>query len=247
MVVEPLEDGVYAAMVEGNLPSSVELKKKNVALAKDLEKYGMDYDEASAVRLIHNKNVFIDRTKGVQYLNEVMEMVKDAFKSMMDEGPLCREPCTKVKVTLLDADLHEDPVHRGPGQIIPAIRGTVRDGMLYASASLLEPKQVIRIDVPTDLIGEATREVENRRGQILDVQEERGATVVKAKLPVSDMFGLDASLKTSTSGRGFYSMIEVSFERLPTNMRDKVVMQIRKRKGLEEKVPTAAGGEAGGE
>lgn len=238
MVVEPLEDSVYNAMLEGRLTSNIGVKKKNVALAKELEKYGMDYDEGTSVRLIHNKNVFIDQTKGVQYLNEVMEMVKEAFKSIMEEGPLSREPCTKVKVTLIDADLHEDPVHRGPGQIIPAIRGTIRDGILHASASLLEPKQIIRVDTPTELIGEVTREVENRRGQILDMREERGATVVKAKLPVSDMFGMDASLKSSTSGRGFYSLIEIVFERLPTDMRTKVILQIRKRKGLEEKVPS---------
>lgn len=237
MVIEPLEDDVYKAMLEGHLPSDVDIKKKNVALAKNLEKRGMDYDDAVKVALIYNKNVFIDQTKGVQYLNEVMEMVRGAFKSIMDEGPLSREPCTKVKVILIDADLHEDPVHRGPGQIIPAIRGAVRDGMLHAFASLLEPKQIIRIDVPTELIGEVTREVENRRGQILDMQEERGATVVKAKLPVSDMFGMDASLKSSTSGRGFYSLIEIVFEKLPDDMRNKVILQIRKRKGLEEKVP----------
>jgi len=86
-------------------------------------------------------------------------------------------------------------------------------------------------------MGEVIREVENRRGQILDMNEERGASIVTAKLPVADMFGFDASIKSSTSGRGFYSLIETVFERLPTDLRDDVIRAIRKRKGLSDQIP----------
>jgi elongation factor 2 len=179
----------------------------------------------------------MDMTKGVQYMNEVMELVRDAFISIMEEGPLSKEPSIKIKVKLIDAELHEDPVHRGPGQIIPAVRFTIKEGMLHANATLLEPKQIIRVDIPSELIGEVIREVENRRGQILDIKEERGASIVTAKLPVSDMFGFDSSLKSGTSGRGFYSLIETVFERLPKEMRDDVIKGIRKRKGMSEEIP----------
>lgn len=237
LMVEPLEKKVYNAMIEGQLPSNIEIKKKNVELFKNVSKFGMDYDEAKNIKLIHNKNVFIDLTKGVQYLNEVMEMVKEAFKNIMEEGPLSREPCTGIKVKLLDAELHEDPVHRGPGQIMPAIRFAIKECMLHADVTLLEPKQTIRIDVPTELMGEVIREVENRRGQILDMKEERGASVVTAKMPVADMFGFDSSLKSATSGRAFYSLINVTFERLPDDLYEKTVRDIRKRKGLTEQIP----------
>lgn len=237
ITVEPLEEGVYKAMKEGEIPSTISVKAKNIELFKKLSKFGMDYDEAKNVTLIHNKNVFLDLTKGVQFMNEVMEMVRDAFVNMMEEGPLSREPCVKVKVKLTDADLHEDPVHRGPGQVMPAVRFAIKEGMLHANATLLEPKQIIRVDVPSELIGEVIREVENRRGQILNMKEERGASVVTAKMPVSDMFGFDSSLKSATSGRGFYSLIETVFEKLPTEMRDDVIKGIRKRKGLSEEIP----------
>jgi len=239
IIIEPLEEGVYKAMIEGNLPSKVEIKKKKIELFKKLKNLGMDYDEAKRVVVIFNKNVFIDLTKGVQYMNEVMEMVKDAFREVMDDGPLTREPCTRVKVKLVDADLHEDPVHRGPGQVMPAVRRAIRAGMLRAEATLLEPKQIIRIDIPTEIMGEAIREIENRRGRILDMKEERGASIITAKMPVSDMFGFDASLKSATSGRGFHSLIEIVFEKLPKLMRDDVIKNIRKRKGLHEEVPRA--------
>ncbi len=237
IIVEPLEDGVYKGMIEGEIPSDVEIKKKNVQLFKKLAELGMDYDDAKNVLVIHNKSVFMDLTKGIQYLNEVMDMIKDAFKDVMEDGPLAREPCTKVKVELIDCDLHEDPVHRGEGQIRPAIRWAIRQGMLKANASVLEPRQIIRIDIPSELIGEAIREVENRRGQILDMKEERGASMITAKMPVSDMFGFDASLKSATSGRGFYSLIETKFERIPNELFETTIRGIRKRKGLPEEIP----------
>ncbi len=239
LLVEPLEENIYKAMKEGEIQSTVEVKTKMLDLFKKLSSLGMNYDEAKKIVVIYNKNMFIDLTKGVQFMNEVIEMVKDAFKEVMDDGPLAREPCTKVKVKLIDAELHEDPVHRGPGQIMPAIRYAIRQAMLKANATLLEPKQIIRIDVPTELMGEATREVENRRGQILDMKEERGTSVIIAKIPVSDMFGFDASLKSATSGRGFYSLIETVFEKLPNELRDEVIRSIRKRKGLPEEIPKA--------
>jgi elongation factor 2 len=235
IIVEPVDDAIYQAMVEGNVPSEIDVKRKNKELSKKLVDLGMDKNEAKKIVLIHEKNILIDATKGVQYLNEIIEMVKDAFKSIMDEGPLSKEPCTKVKITLTDADLHEDPVHRGPGQIIPAFRHIIIGGVAHATPTLLEPKQIIRIDVPEELIGTVTKEVENRRGQILDMKNERGQTQIKAKVPVSDIFGFDAELKSATSGRGFYSMIEITFEKLPRDLRVKTINKIRKRKGMEVK------------
>lgn len=142
-----------------------------------------------------------------------------------------------MKVKLMDAELHEDPVHRGPGQILPAIRHGIRQAMLRAHATMLEPKQIIRIDVPTDFMGNVIREVENRRGQVLDMKEERGATIITAKMPVAEMFGFDATLKSATSGRGFYSLIEIIFEKLPNDLFSEVVRGVRKRKGLNEDIP----------
>ena len=235
--VEPLEDGVYQAMLDGELQSEGEIKRKNVELFQKFKRFGMDYDEAKSIQTMHNKSVLLDVTKGIQFLNEVSEMIKDAFKDVMDDGPLTREPCTKLKVKLEDAELHEDPVHRGEGQIRPAVRWGIRQAMLSAGAQLLEPKQIIRIDIPSELIGESIREVENRRGQIIDMKEERGASVITAKLPVSEMFGFDATLKSATSGRGFYSLVETKFERVPKELFEETVKAIRKRKGLPEDIP----------
>jgi len=238
IVVEPLDGPVYNAMLKGELEGNYTPKGKDTSFAKKISEVGMDYDEAKGIVMIYNKCMLVDMTKGVQYMNEIMELVKEAFTDVVDEGPLCKEPCTGIKVKLLDASLHEDPVHRGPGQIIPAFRSAIKIGVLKADATLLEPKQLIRIDAPQELMGAVSREVENRRGQVIDMETSRGYTVVTAKIPVSEIFGMDASLKSATSGRGFYSVKEVLFEEIPKSLRDQTIVSVRKRKGLTPQIPS---------
>lgn len=227
----PLEPKVYEAMVNGEIPDQ-EIKKKNVELQNKLQDLGFDRDESKNVKMIYNRNILLDETHGVHSILEVMEMVKEAFQEAMNEGPLAREPCSGVKVSLVDAKLHEDTIHRGPAQVIPAVRKSIRGAMVAGKAFILEPKQVIRIDVPTEQVGGATKEISNRRGQILEMTEERGLTMVKAKLPVNEMFGFNSSLKSSTGGLGFYSLVDVLYEPLPKELEPKVVKQIRDRKGI---------------
>jgi len=160
-------------------------------------------------------------------------MVKESFIEAVNEGPLAREPCAGVKVSIVDAKLHEDAIHRGPAQVIPAVRKAVRSAMVGGKAFILEPKQVIRIDVPTEQVSGATKEVNNRRGQILDMTEERGLTMIRAKIPVNEMFGFNSALKSSTGGLGFYSLIDVMYEPLPKDLEPKIIKQIRERKGLK--------------
>jgi elongation factor 2 len=145
----------------------------------------------------------------------------------------------KLKVKLVDAELHEDPVHRGPGQIMPAVRYAIRQAMLAAGAVIYEPKQILRIDIPNDSMGVVSREIENRRGSILEMKEEGEAMSIIAKIPVAELFGFDAKLKSLTSGRGFYSLIDIIFERVPDELKDQVIKSIRKRKGLPEEIPKA--------
>ena len=102
----------------------------------------------------------------------------------------------------------------------------------------MEPKQIIRIDVPTEQIGGALKEVQNRRGQIIDMKDERGATVLKAKIPVAEMFGFNSSLKSSTSGRGFFWMVDIVYEPVPKSLEADVVGKIRTRKGITGKEET---------
>jgi elongation factor 2 len=232
LITEPLKKEVYDAFVSGDIRNQ-EVKKKDQELVEKLVSLGMNRDEVKKVKEIYNRNMLIDATYGVGAILEIMEMVKQSFREAMDEGPLAREPCAGVKVLLTDAKLHEDAIHRGPAQVIPAIRRGIRTAMVAGKAFIFEPKQIIRIDVPTDQLSGATKEVNNRRGQILDMTEEQaGTTVLKAKLPVAEMFGFNSELKSATGGQGFYWLIDIVYEPLPRDLEEKVVSQIKQRKGI---------------
>ena len=236
-VTEPLEEKVYQAMVEGEIPDQ-EVKKKNVDLQDKLVSLGMERDDIKKLKMIHNRNMFLDKSRGVHAILEVMEMLKESFVEAMNQGPLAREPCSATKVMLMDAKLHEDAIHRGPAQVIPAVRRAVRDAMIGSKAYILEPKQVIRIDVPPEQLSGAMKEVQNRRGQINEMNEERGTTIIKAKLPVAEMFGFNSALKSSTGGQGFFWLIDVKYEPLPRELEHKVVNQIKERKGIAHEEET---------
>ena len=233
IVAEKLEDAVYKAMVNGDIPDQ-EVKKKDVALNDKLAELGMDREETRKIKLIYNKCMLLDTTHGVGAILEIMEMVKQAFTEAMKEGPMAREPCAGIKIKLVDAKLHEDAIHRGPAQVIPAVRRAVRDAMIRAKTYMLEPRQVIRIDVPTDHMGGAIKEINNRRGQVLEMSDERGTTTIKCKLPVAEMFGFNSDLKSATGGQGFYWLIDVTYEPLPKELEQKVIGQIRDRKGIKD-------------
>jgi elongation factor 2 len=236
--VESVPPEIYKAMTEGEIRDGL-IKGKNLEMRKRLEELGMEKDDAKKILLIYNHCMLIDNTKGIQYLDEAMEDIQTAFTDVMEQGPLAKEPCSAVIVRLHDAELHEDAVHRGPAQIIPAIRYPINQGMIKAGVSFLEPKQIIRIDTPQDYIGNVTAEVGNRRGEILNVEQEENTSIVTAKVPVAEMFGFEGALKSATAGKGFQSLMDVVFEKIPNDLRDQIALRIRERKGLPKEIPKA--------
>jgi len=232
-IVEPLPDSVYLAVKEGKVPEG-RIKKKNLDIRNALIEAGMDRDEADQVKNIYNGNIFLDKTRGQVHLGEVLEMVFDMFEEVMRKGPLVREPCTKVRANLTDMTLHEDAIHRGPAQVYPAIREGIRGAMLTASPILLEPMQVMLIEGPVEYMGQLTKLVNSMRGQLLDVTQEGAMVFVKGKLPVMNMLNWGSELRSATEGRGVSSLVDQSFERLPTELVGKVVQEIKNRKGLTD-------------
>ena len=240
--VEPIPNEIYKAMMEGEVRDG-EIKGKTSDVLKKLQELGMEKDMVKSVVLIHNHCILADTTKGAQYLNEAIELIKDGFRSSIDPtlgisagGPLAREPVSGIMVKLSDIELHEDAVHRGPAQVIPAVRQAIHECIRAAGPTLLEPKQIIRIDSPQEYIGNVTAEVNNRRGEIIDIEQGEHSAIITAKLPVAEMFGFEAQLKSATGGKGFYSLIDVAFERIPEELKLPVIQKIRERKGMDKEV-----------
>lgn len=236
ITVEPLEDSAYEAIVLGEVPEG---RPKDIkTIAQRLKAKGMDYDEAKRIWEIYNRNVFIDASKGVQYLNEAKELILQGFKEAMDAGPLCQEKCTKLKIKLIDASLHEDSVHRGPAQVIPATKRSILAAMLMTDVALLEPKQKLFISVPQEYMGAVTNDVQGRRGQILEMNQEEDVLAVVSKVPVAEMFGFAAGIRSATQGRALWTTEYLGYERLPKQLQSDIVRKIRERKGLKVEVPT---------
>ncbi len=236
VTVELLEPGVYKAIKEGVIPE-VRLKKKKRDISDALRDAGMDKDEAKKVVDIHNGNVLVEATRGIVHIGEIIEMVMEAFEEMMRAGPIAKEPCYGLKVKLTDAKLHEDSIHRGPGQIIPCMRQAISNAMLIVGDVLMEPIQTIRIDTPMEYLSEATRLVNGRRGVVLETHQRGDRIALIADVPVMEMFGFEAVLKSATAGRGFQSLIDVSYKKLPKDLQMQTVQQIRERKGLPKDLP----------
>ncbi len=228
--VEPLEEEVVKALLEGQIPENVKKYRKEVA--KKLEELGMKKEEAKGVFGIKGANLITDVTKGIQHLHEAKELLKQAFEDVCQTGPKAAEPLQGVKVRLVDAKLHEDAIHRGPAQLIPAMRNAIYGAMTLAEPILLEPMQKVFISVPAELLGNVTREITQRRGTILDIKQEGDMSIVLAKAPVAEMFGFASAIRSATGGRVLWSTENMGFEPLPEFLQEEIMKKIRQRKGL---------------
>lgn len=231
--VEPVPDGVRAAMKKSLIPVG-RVKKKDDSLWAALEEAGMETKDTRNVRNVFNDSIFIDDTKGEVHIGEIIELVNDMFEDVMNHGPLAREPCFGVMVRLVDVKLHEDAIHRGPAQMYPAVREGIRAAMAMATPMMFEPVQTLRFEAPMEFMGEISKLITNKRGQLLDMIQESGSVTVIGKIPVGEMFGMSGDLRGATGGRGSSFVVDQSFEKLPYELQSKVVQTIRSRKGLKE-------------
>jgi len=232
-IVEPLEQEVSDAIKENKLPEG-RFKKKNEAVIGALREIGWDAKTAGKVKSIVHGNLFMDETRGIVHIGEIIEMVLDTFVDVINAGPLAKEPCVNMKVSMMDCKLHEDTIHRGPAQVYPAVREGIRGAIMKAGPVLFEPLQVQRIEAPSDYMGEVSKLVSSKRGQLLSMDQEGEITVVLAKMPVGEMFGWSNDLRSATAGRGNSSLVDQSFERMPGELQDKIRNQIVQRKGISE-------------
>lgn len=233
ITVEPLEEEFAQALMNKEI-SDQRVKKKNRELWDSFIEKGLPKAEAESVKDIYNGNVFIDETRGIVALGEIMELILDSFEEVMRGGPLAREPCVNLKVRLKDAKLHEDSIHRGPGQVYPAIREGLRDAVLGAKPVIYEPLQIIQIDAPQDSMGPVSTVIQNRRGVVLDMEQFEDTMSIMAKIPVAESFGLTGDMRSATGGKGSFFVKSQTFEALPRELQDNLVKQVRQRKGLSD-------------
>jgi elongation factor 2 len=237
VTVEPVEPEIMKALEAGEIKEG---RPRGKEVWEKLVELGMDRDEAKSVYDIYQGNIFVNGTKGIQYLNEIEELMVQGFEEAMNQGPLAKEKVTGVKVILSDATLHEDNVHRGPAQMIPAIKRPIYAAILMAGVALLEPKQKVLINTLQDYAGNVITLTNGRRGTLMDMQQEGENTAITTMLPVAEMFGFANDLRGATQGRAIWYQEYAGCEPMPRELTSKVVRQIRERKGEQPEPPSPA-------
>jgi len=227
--IEPLSDELFQAIQDGKIKEGRVKKKENTSTFTE---YGLPKEEAKKVWDVYKRSLFINMTRGIQYLDEIKELLLEGFESALDDGPIAREKVMGLKISLKDAKIHEDAVHRGPAQVLPAIRKAVYGAIMLAQPTLMEPIQKVFINVPQDYMGAATREIQNRRGQIVDMSQEGDMATLESTVPVAEMFGFAGDIRSAAEGRCLWSTESAGFVRLPQELQKTIIKEIRLRKGL---------------
>ena len=233
ITVEQLGDDIVETIKLGEASMDMpELERREA-----LQDAGMGKDTAQNVEHIFNTNVFIDDTKGIQHLNETMELVIEGLEEALEDGPLAAEPVEGALIRLHDARLHEDAIHRGPAQVIPAVRRAVHNALMDAEIKLLEPIQEVRIDVPNEHMGAASGEIQGRRGRVDDMYQEGDLMVVEGIAPVDEMIGFSSDIRSATEGRASWNTENAGFRVMADNLQPETIEEIRERKGMKLELP----------
>ncbi|RLG81521.1 MAG: elongation factor EF-2 [Thermoprotei archaeon] len=233
--VEPLDEKTIQLISEGIVTEDMDSRERAKILR---EEAGWESDEARRIWAIdENINVFIDLTTGVQHLREVRDTIIQGFRLAMREGPLALEPVRGVKVILHDATIHEDPAHRGPAQLFPAVRNAIYAGMLTAKPTLLEPLQKLDIKVPMEYIGSVSSVITKKRGKLLQVIQQGLIARIVAEIPVAESFDLAEQLRGATAGKAIWGQEFSRWAPIPDSMLMDLIAKIRTRKGLKPEPP----------
>jgi elongation factor 2 len=246
---EPLGAELCTAIDDGDVKAGADAKLQGRLLADDFD---WDVSEARKIWAFGPEgtgpNLFVDTTKGVNYLMEIKESVVGGFAWATQNGPLAEELMRGCRFNLMDVVLHADAIHRGMGQIMPTSRRVCFSSMLAAEPGLLEPIYLCNISVPQDAMGNVYGVLTKRRGHVFQEEQRPGTPqmTLLAYLPVMESFGFTADLRSNTGGKAFP---QCSFDHwepmsgdphVEGNKCNETVVAVRKRKGLADGVPDLA-------
>ena len=235
LTVEPLSEELVETLQLGEASMDMPETERREAL----QEAGMDKDTSQNVEEIFGTNLLVDDTKGIQHLNETMELVVEGWEEALEDGPLAAEPVQGTLIRLNDARLHEDAIHRGPAQVIPAVRQAVHGALIDGRIALLEPIQNVRIDVPSEHMGPASGEIQGRRGRVDDMYQEGDLMVVEGVAPVEEMIGFASDIRSATEGRASWNTENAGFQVMADNLQPETIMEIRERKGMKLELPAS--------
>nr|WP_225951640.1 elongation factor G [Mycobacterium sp. OAS707] len=164
---------------------------------------------------------FENKVTGGRIPREYIPSVDAGAQDAMQYGVLAGYPLVNVKVTLLDGAYHE--VDSSEMAFKVAGSQVLKKAAGQAQPVILEPIMAVEVTTPEDYMGEVIGDLNSRRGQIQAMEERAGARVVKAHVPLSEMFGYVGDLRSKTQGRANYSMVFDSYAEVPANVSKEII------------------------
>ncbi|PHX69590.1 MAG: elongation factor G [Actinobacteria bacterium] len=168
---------------------------------------------------------FVNKVTGGRIPREYIPSVDAGCKEAMQAGPLAGYPLTGVRVTLLDGAYHDVD----SSELAFKIAGIAafKEAAKLAGPAILEPVMAVEVITPEDFMGDVIGDINSRRGQIQAMDERSGARIVRALVPLSEMFGYVGDLRSRTQGRASYSMQFDSYAEVPTNVAKDIIAKAR--------------------
>ena len=168
---------------------------------------------------------FVNKVTGGRVPREYIPSVDAGCKEAMTAGPLAGYPLTDVRVTLLDGAYHD--VDSSELAFKVAGIAAFKEAAKLADPAILEPVMRVEVVTPEDFMGDVIGDLNSRRGQIQAMDERSGARVVRALVPLSEMFGYVGDLRSRTQGRASYSMEFDSYAEVPGNVAKEIIAKVR--------------------
>jgi elongation factor 2 len=236
--IKPLDENIVELIRNGELSELSSRRQREDALH---EKAGWSTRDARRIVSVNaNANILTNQTTGIQYLREVLDHVSGGFHWGLESGPYAGEAVRGIHLILQDIQLHEDPVHRGPAQMMPASRQAIFAAILSAEPTLLEPIYKIQVRIPPTELGNVTSLISRKRGSIHNVEQSGPAVTVTGMIPVSETLGLSQEMRAATSGSAFWQSTFDHWAPVPPTLQMETVAKVRTRKGLDPTPPSAS-------
>lgn len=176
---------------------------------------------------------FVDAIKGGAIPNEYIPSCDKGFQRAMKEGSLIGAPIVGMKITINDGQYH--PVDSSDIAFQTAAIGAFRDGYAKAKPVILEPIMKVQISAPTEFQGNIFGLINQRRGIIVDSGDENNTSVVNAEVPLSEMFGFSTILRSSTQGKGEFTMEFEKYGKVPNNISEELQKKYQEEKKAAQK------------
>ena len=166
---------------------------------------------------------FENAVTGGRIPKEYIPSVDAGIQDAMQYGYLAGFPLVNIKATVLDGAYHEVDSSEMAFKLAGSM--ALKEAVAKAKPTLLEPVMAVEITTPEEYMGEVIGDVNSRRGQVQAMEDRAGAKLVKAKVPLSQMFGYVGDLRSKTQGRANYSMIFDSYAEVPTNVAADIIAE----------------------